>query len=161
VVLSFALRLLSAELGDEGGDRVDAAEAELRGALRELRELARGIYPAVLVDEGLSTALDALAEAGPARIAIDSLPEERLAPAVEAAAYFLVAEVVKRGTGARVAVRASVSDERLLVEIDSAGALAGDLADLEDRIGALDGELIVERTPMGDMTIRAEVPCGS
>jgi signal transduction histidine kinase len=158
VVLSFALRLLSAELGDEGGDRVDAAEAELRGALREL---ARGIYPAVLVDEGLSTALDALAEAGPARIAIDSLPEERLAPAVEAAAYFLVAEVVKRGTGARVAVRASVSDERLLVEIDSAGALAGDLADLEDRIGALDGELIVERTPMGDMTIRAEVPCGS
>jgi signal transduction histidine kinase len=161
VVLSFALRLLSAELGDEGGDRVDAAEAELRGALRELRELARGIYPAVLVDEGLGTALEALAEACPAQIAVDSLPEERLAPAVEAAAYFLVAEVVKRGAGARVAVRARVSDERLLIEIDSAGALAGDLADLEDRIGALDGELVVERTPMGDTTIRAEVPCGS
>jgi signal transduction histidine kinase len=160
VVLSFALRLLGAELADGRAERIQAAEAELRGALSELRELARGIYPAVLVDEGLATALEALAEAGPAQIAIDSLPGERLAPAVEAAAYFLVAEVAKRGIGSRMIVRAALAQERLLVEIDSAGGLDGDLVDLEDRIGALDGELTVERTPAGHTTIRAEVPCG-
>ena len=159
VVLSFALRLLSAELDGEGAERAGAAEAELRGALSELRELARGIYPAVLVDEGLATALEALAEAGPVPIAIDSLPGARLVPAVEAAAYFLVAEIVKRGASARIAVRAGVSDGRLVVEIDSAGTLDDDLVDLEDRIGALDGELAVERAAAGHTTIRAEVPC--
>ncbi len=159
VVLSFALRLLSAELGDEGATHVNAAETELRAALTELRELARGIYPAVLVDEGLATALDALAEDGQVPIAIDSLPDERLAPAVEAAAYFLVAEVVKRGIGSGVTVRVGLAEERLLVEIDSAGTLDDDLVDLEDRIGALDGVLTVEPTPAGQTTIRAEVPC--
>ena len=159
MVLSFALRLLSAELDGERAEHADAAEAELRGALHELRELARGIYPAVLVDEGLATALEALAEAGPFPIAIDSLPAERLVPAVEAAAYFLVAEVVKRGTSSRITVRVGVSDGRLVVEIDSAGTLDDDLIDLEDRIGALDGELAVERASAGRTSIRAEVPC--
>jgi signal transduction histidine kinase len=115
----------------------------------------------VLVDEGLATALEALAEAGTTQIKIDSVPEERLAPAVEAAAYFLVAEVAKRGGDSRVNVRAGLSQRRLVVEVDSQGGLEDDLVDLEDRIGALDGELTVERTPAGHTTIRAEVPCAS
>jgi signal transduction histidine kinase len=160
-VLSFALRLLRAEVGGDAAGLVDAAEAELHGALGELRELARGIYPAVLVDEGLATALEALAEGGHAPIAIDPLPEERFLPAVEAAAYFLVAEVVKRGSGSGVRVRAHCSDGRLLVEIDSAGSLEDDLVDLEDRIGALDGALAIQRAPSGTTTVRAEIPCGS
>ena len=159
VVLSLALRLLRAELGDEGAEHVDAAERELRAALSELRELAHGIYPAVLVDEGLATALDALAEDGQVPLAIDSLPDERLAPAVEAAAYFLVAEVAKHGIGSGVKVRVGIEEERLLVEIDSAGRLDDDLVHLEDRIGALDGALTVEPTSAGRTTIRAEVPC--
>ena len=159
VVLSFALRLLRAQLGDAGAADLDAAERELRAALDELRELARGIYPAVLVDEGLAPALEALAETSPAPIAFASLPEERLEPSVEAAAYFLVAAVAKRGDGSRVDVRIGGSDGRLVVEIGSAGWVDDDLVDLEDRIGALDGELTVERT--GEATrIRAEVPCG-
>ena len=159
-MLSLALRLLRAELGDEGAEHVHAAETELRAALSELRELARGIYPAVLVDEGLATALDALAEGGQVPIAIDSLPDERLAPAVEAAAYFLVAEVVKRGISSGVTVRVGlVGRNDCCVEIDSAGTLDDDLVDLEDRIGALDGALTVEPTPAGQTTIRAEVPC--
>jgi signal transduction histidine kinase len=161
VVLSFALRLLRAEVGPDAAARVDAAEAELHGALAELRELARGIYPAVLVDEGLATALEALAEAGPVPIAIDTLPEERFLPAVEAAAYFLVAEVVKRGPSSGIHVRAQRSDDRLLVAIDSAGSLDDDLVDLEDRIGALDGALAVQRATSGATTVRAEIPCGS
>ncbi len=153
VVLSFALRLLHARVGGDAAGRVEAAEAELRRALHELRELARGIYPAVLVDEGLATALEALAESGPAPIVIAPLPGGRFDPGVEAAVYFLVAEVARRGP---MRVRACRSDDRLLVEVDGAGDLDGDIVDLEDRIGALDGTLVVSRT-----TVRAEIPCGS
>ncbi len=117
VVLSLALRLLRAELDDDRARRLDPAEAELRAALSELRELARGIYPAVLVDEGLATALDALAEAGPVPVTIESLPGRRLPPAVEAAAYFLVAEVVMRSNPRGVTVRADHADGRLQIEV--------------------------------------------
>jgi signal transduction histidine kinase len=130
-------------------------------ALDALRELARGIYPAVLADEGLRTAVEALAEAGPVPITIDSLPEERLAPAVEAAAYFLVAEVAKRGITKGLTVLAARSDGARHIAIESAGKIEDDLVDLEDRIGALDGRLALDRTQRGKTTIRAELPCAS
>ena len=152
VVLSFALRLLRAQVDGEAAERVDAAAEELRGALDELRELARGIYPAVLVDEGLATAIESLAEAADAPLAVEPLPEERFPPAVEAAAYFFVAEMARRG-GERV--RAERADGRLRVEVGGA-VLDGDLDELEDRIGAVDGALAVE-----DGSVRAEIPCGS
>ena len=161
VVLSLALKLLQAELDEDPAGRLPAAEANLHTALAELRELARGIYPAVLVDEGLATAIEALAETGPVPITIHSLPDRRLAPAVEAAAYFLVAEVVKRSHTNGITVRTSRSDARLHIEIYSVGTLDDDLIDLEDRIGALDGELAVVPGPPGHTTIRAELPCGS
>ena len=161
VVLSFALQLLRAELGDERAARMDAAEAELRAALGELRELAHGIYPAVLIDEGLAGALEALAETGTMPLAIAALPDERLEPTAEAAAYFLVAEVLKRATGPCVTVRARHANGRLVIDIDSAGVSADELVDLEDRIGALGGELTVQRTPGASTMICAEVPCAS
>jgi signal transduction histidine kinase len=160
-VLSFALRLLRAELDDGPAARVDAAEAQLRSVLAELRELARGIYPAVLVDEGLAAAIEALAEAGPVPITIRSLPTERLAPAVEAGAYFLVAEIIKRGNTEGVTVRASCSNGHLQIEIDSAGTLDDDLVDLEDRIGALDGQLTIVRERPAHTTVHAKLPCAS
>jgi signal transduction histidine kinase len=147
VVLSFALRLLRAEVGAP----VDPAIDELRSALDELRELARGIFPAVLVDEGLATAIEALAEAGHAPMTLARLPDERFPPAVEAAAYFLVAEMARRGEPLRV--RAHRMDGRLLVEVDGAESPA---VELQDRIGALDGALTVDGA-----TVRAEIPCGS
>ena len=149
VVLSFALRLLRAEVGDQ----VDPAIAELSAALDELRELARGIYPAVLADEGLAAAIEALAEVGHAPMRLGALPDERFLPAVEAAAYFLVADLARRG-GA-VGVRAMRADGRLVVEVEGA-AVGGDLAELEDRIGAVDGALTV-----AGESCRAEIPCGS
>jgi signal transduction histidine kinase len=161
VVLSLALRLLRAELDNDRAGRLDAAEAQLRAALAELRELAHGIYPAVLVDEGLATAIEALAEAGPVPIVIHSLPDERLAPAVEAGAYFLVAEVVKRSATEGITVRASESNGRLHIAIESTGTLDDNLVELEDRIGALDGELTVVRETPGHTTVHAEVPCAS
>jgi signal transduction histidine kinase len=160
VVLSLALRLLRAELSGAAARRVDAANAELRHALEDLRSLARGIYPAVLADEGLASALASLGESGRVPIVVREAPYERLGPTVEAAAYFLVAEIAKRNVSS-VAVRATVSGSRLLVEVDAAGTLEAELVDIEDRIGALDGELTVERTPVGRTTVRAELPCAS
>jgi signal transduction histidine kinase len=161
VVLSLALRLLRSELDDAGAARVDAAEAELQGALSELHDLARGIYPAVLADEGLAAAIEALAEAGSVPITVASLPAERLAPAAEAAAYFLVAELVKRSRTAGVTVGAERANGRLHVHIESAGTLDDELVDLRDRIGALDGDLTVVRQEDDHVTVRAEVPCES
>jgi signal transduction histidine kinase len=160
VVLSLALRLLRAELSGAAAGRVDAADAELRHALEDLRSLARGIYPAVLADEGLASALASLGESGRVPIVVREAPYERLGPAVEAAAYFLVAEIAKRNVSS-VAVRATVNGSRLFVEVDAAGTLEAELVDIEDRIGALDGELTVERTPVGRTTVRAELPCAS
>jgi signal transduction histidine kinase len=161
VVLSFALRLLRSELDGARAARVDAAEAELQAALSELHDLARGIYPAVLESEGLAAGIEALAEAGDVPITVASLPRERLTPAVEAAAYFLVAEVVKRSQITSVTIEAKRSDGRLCVHIDGVGRLDDELVDLRDRMGALDGELTVARGEPGRVAIRAEVPCES
>ena len=75
-----------------GGRLLDAARGELDRALEELRELARGIHPAILTDRGLGAALEALAQRAPLPVDLDEMPEDRLPAAVEAAAYFVVAE---------------------------------------------------------------------
>jgi len=160
VVLSLALRLLREQLGPGAADRIDAADAELRAALEDLRALGRGIYPAVLEAEGLAAAIGALAEEAAVPIATGALPRERLAAAVEAAAYFLVAEVVKRARASAVRVAATLERERLLVEVTASGTLDDELIDLGDRIGALDGRLRIDREP-DRVAIRAEVPCAS
>jgi signal transduction histidine kinase len=161
VVLSFALQLLRAELAGRGSEQIDAAERELRAALGELRDLARGIYPAVLFDEGLASALEALVETGTVSLALAAVPDERVDPAVEAAAYFLVAAVARRTSATPVTVRATRTDGRLLIDLEGGRTSAGELVELEDRIGALDGELSVRHAATGSTTIRAEMPCGS
>jgi signal transduction histidine kinase len=161
VVLSLALRLLREHLGPAAAARLDAADSELREALADLRELGRGIYPAVLVDEGLAAAVEALAEDSAVPLVVGPIPGARLAAPVEAAAYFLVAEVVKRSGDSRLAVSGTLSGGRLAISVAGAGELDGDLADLEDRIGAVDGELTIERDEPRRLAVRAEVPCGS
>jgi signal transduction histidine kinase len=154
VVLSLALRLLCDRVGPGRAERVEAAMAELSAALEDLRELGRGIYPAVLADEGLAAAVEALAEEGTAPVLVGTMPAERAPAPVEAAAYFVVAEMVGRSGGRNVKVSGELRDGRLCVEV--AGVVDGDLTDLEDRIGALDGVLTVDHG-----TVRAEVPCAS
>src|SRR5919205_3051037 len=98
VALSLQLGLAhrSLEAGDDRGAlaMLDAARDELTRALEELRELARGIHPAVLTDRGLEAALEALAERTPLPVSLDQMPTERLPAPVEAAAYFVVAEAL-------------------------------------------------------------------
>ena len=164
VTLSLALRLARNRLGP-GLDRTLAkrmgeAEAELRAALADLRELAQGIFPVILAEEGLSAAVEALAETGPAPLEITALPGERLGSPVEAAAYFVVSEAVRRAAASTLKVSAARRDGRLVVEVEGDGAPT-EITDLQDRVGALNGTVRVTHGPGGRATIRAEIPCES
>jgi signal transduction histidine kinase len=165
VGLALSLRLARSKLGPSAAPgllaRIDQAQGELGVALGELRELAHGIFPAVLADEGLAGAVEALAEDAPVPIGITALPEERLEPAVETAAYFVVSEVVSRSRTSAVTLGATRRDGCLVVEIEGDGDGLQELVDLEDRVGALHGRLEIEHQPSGRVSIRAEIPCES
>ena len=173
VALSLQLGLAKRRLeeGEEGaaGPMLDAARDELARALEELRELARGIHPAVLTDRGLEPALEALAERAPLPVSLDQMPAERLPAPVEAAAYFVVAEaltnVVKYAGASTAAVRIRRNGSYAVVEVRDDGVGGADptigtgLRGLADRLAALDGRLEVHSPPGEGTTVRAEVPC--
>jgi signal transduction histidine kinase len=164
VALSLSLRLLRSQLAaDADPEAVQAladAESELVAAVAELRDLARGIFPSVLADGGLAVAVRALAEDGPVPLRIGRLPPGRFTPAVETASYTVVAEVARAATGP-VAIEAEERDGLLVVLVEA--QVNGELDDqaLADRLGALDGRLTVDERDGGQVTIRAELPCGS
>jgi signal transduction histidine kinase len=164
VGLSLSLRLARSQLPAGEDPRavalLDEAETTVREAIAELRELAHGIFPAVLADEGLAAAVDALAEDGRVPIDVRSLAEERFPPQVETAAYAVVAEAL-RATTTGVTVETRRSDDALLVDVESRDNLGLDLVALQDRVGALDGRLAVERRDDGSVTLHAELPCES
>jgi signal transduction histidine kinase len=172
--LGLALRLARTRLGaeeDGAGELLDEAEAELRAALDELRELARGIHPAVLTEQGLAAALRSLAERSTVPVTLVAVPDERLRAPVEAAAYFLVSEslanVAKYAHASRASVRVGVVDGRVLVEVEDDGVGGADAAHgsglrgLSDRLHALDGELEIDSPPGRGTRIHAEIPCAS
>jgi signal transduction histidine kinase len=159
------------DANSETADLLDRAQAELNTSLAELRELARGIHPAVLTERGLGPALTALAARAPVPVRLDADGNERLPGPVEIAAYFVVSEaltnVVKyaQATEATVAVRRD--GERVTVEITDDGVGGADAAQgsglrgLADRVAALDGTLAVE-SPAGRGTrVCVEIPCES
>jgi len=172
VSLSLALRLAQAKLKndpDEASKLLNGASEELAQALEELRELARGIHPAVLSDRGLSAALEALAGRAPLPVEVRA-PEERLPPPVEAAAYYVVSEalanVAKYAQASSVGVRVTRLNGNAVVEVADDGVGGADpgsgtgLRGLADRVEALDGRLHVESSPGRGTVIRAEIPCG-
>ena len=159
---ALVLRMLRTQAEADGDGsvaaRLDEADTELRNALAELRELAHGIYPVALAEEGLAAAFDTLAEEAPAAIELDALPRERFDVAVENAAYFVVAETLKRTHALRARVGASRADGRLVVELEADAVPDEELTDLEDRVGALGGRLVVDADD-GHLRLRAELPC--
>jgi signal transduction histidine kinase len=162
-LVSLALSLRLAQLEARADPDIAAlreAEGGVRQALQELRGLARGLYPAALTEEGLGAALEALAEQAASPLMLRRLPQERLEPNVEAAAYFVVAEILKRSRPRRAAVDTVHVDGRLVVEVETDEQPPQELTDLEDRVGALDGRLLVQAAPEGGTHIRAELPCG-
>jgi signal transduction histidine kinase len=174
-LVSLALALQIARRQAAEGDpavevTLDRVADELELALAELRELARGIHPSVLVEEGIAAAVRALAERAPIRVTVDATSARYPAP-IESAAYFVVAEAltnVARYAGATLAsVRVHETDGMLVVEVRDDGVggarmTAGSgLRGLDDRVASIGGRLSID-SPIGrGTTVRAEIPCAS
>jgi signal transduction histidine kinase len=147
---------------------LDRAQSELRTGLAELRELARGIHPAVLTDRGLEPAIKALASRAPVPVTVEA-DEERLLPQVEIAAYFAVSEaltnVAKYAQASAATVSVRRADGILRVEVADDGVGGADpsrgsgLSGLADRLTALDGTIAVDSPPGGGTRVRVEIPC--
>ncbi|MEV5081437.1 histidine kinase, partial [Streptomyces sp. NPDC056159] len=147
---------------------VDEAHGEVKTALQELRDLARGIHPAVLTDRGLDAALSAVASrcTVPVRVEVDLA--ERPAAAIEGIAYFTVSELlqnVSKHSGARSAsVDVWRVEDRLMLQVEDDGVGNADvskgsgLAGLAERLDAVDGILIVDSPSGGPTRVTAELP---
>ena len=170
VSLSLSLRLAESQMRrnpEAAADILGGARNELAQALEELRELARGIHPAILTDKGLNAALDALAARAPIPVDIHT-GSTRLPAPVEAAAYYVVSEALANiakyadATSVRVSVAQQNGAAEVVVADDGVGGAdpkAGSgLRGLADRIGALDGTLQVESEPGEGTTITAMIP---
>ncbi|MGI8809573.1 MAG: ATP-binding protein [Acidimicrobiales bacterium] len=181
VTLSLALAMARSRLthettssaeppGSQVGALLSEAAEELVQAMRELRELGRGIHPAILTEAGLDAALQSLAERSPVPVEIFAPAGAPLPQPVEAAAYYVVSEalanVVKYADASTVKVTVDRCARRLLVEVSDdgrGGAVArrgSGLEGLSDRVAALDGRLVVDSPPGQGTRVRAEIPCG-
>src|SRR6266511_3429319 len=162
LALSYDIRLARTN-AQADGDRptmslLTEATGQAQAALGELRELAHGIYPAILAEAGLAAALATLADAAPLPVEILAGADGRYPAAVETAAYLLVAEALDdaAGRGASHAAVSVVQDGGgLVVMVDDDGSdRTAAMVQLADRVGALDGRLAIEPT-----RLRAELPC--
>jgi signal transduction histidine kinase len=171
VALSLTLRLAQTKLRkdpDSADELLTGAHEELTLALGELRELARGIHPAVLSDRGLSAALEALAGRAPIAVELAQVPAEPLPEAIEAAAYFVIAEaltnVVKYAHANQATVSVSRLNGRAIVEVSDDGIGGADpgrgsgLRGLVDRVSALDGSMELDSPAGAGTRLRAEIP---
>jgi signal transduction histidine kinase len=169
VALALKLRLarMKAEPGSEVAALLDESSAELQASLDELRELARGIHPAILSDRGLEPALRALADRAPVPVSV-SVAEGELPPTVEIAVYFVVAEaltnVAKYAGASCAAVVVRRAGGRVVVEVTDDGVGGADVAagsglrGLSDRVAALDGRIELDSPPGGGTRLRADIP---
>jgi PAS domain S-box-containing protein len=171
VALALEVRLARARVAkepDSAAPFLDHLGQELSAASAELRELARGIHPAVLTERGLAPAISALVDRAPVPVDLLEVPEDRLPPAAEATAYFTVAEaltnVAKYADASHATVRLARENGELAIEVRDDGkggarATPGSgLAGLADRVGALDGSLSVDSPPGEGTVLRAVLP---
>lgn len=172
VALSLALRMARSRLHSDGdaaaGAGLDEAVRELKTALVELRELARGIHPAILTEAGLGPAIDSLAARSTVAASVLALPDRRLSPAVEATAYFVVSEALANiakyasATSATVAAECPADVLRVVIEDDGVGGADPDggsgLRGLADRVAAIGGSLSIVSPIGGGTRVIAEIP---
>ncbi|MER7840220.1 sensor domain-containing protein [Streptomyces sp. NPDC096040] len=153
---------------DGAAAMVEEAHGEVKLALRELRDLARGIHPAVLTDRGLDAALSSVASRCTVPVQVTADLPSRPAPAIEGIAYFTVSELlqnISKHSGARSAsVDVWRADDRLLIQVrdDGRGGASLDggtgMRGLADRLGAVDGLFVVDSPAGGPTTVTAELP---
>ncbi len=153
---------------DTAASMVEEAHGEVKLALQELRDLARGIHPAVLTDRGLDAALSAVSSrcTVPVKVTVDLLA--RPVAAIEGIAYFTVSELLQNISKHSAAKSASVdvwrSDDRLLIQVwdDGRGGASMDggtgMRGLADRLNAVDGLFVIDSPPGGPTTVTAELP---
>jgi signal transduction histidine kinase len=148
---------------------IESASKEAREALVELRELARGIHPAVLTETGLAGAIQALVERSPVVTTIAEVPHARFPPAIEATAYFVVSEalanVAKHSMAGTAQVTIRQLPERLIVQVSDDGAGGArpgggsGLRGLADRVASAGGVLRVDSPPGAGTRLEADIPC--
>jgi signal transduction histidine kinase len=173
VALGMNLGMAEQKLGadpDAARELVSEARVGIEEALRELRDLARGIHPPVLTDRGLEAAISALADQSAIPVSVSADVPERPAATIETAAYFVAAEALtnaaKHAGASKVEVRVVRRPKSLVVEVSDDGHGGADpsgsgLTGLRRRVEALDGTLYVFSPPDGGTTLRAELPCAS
>ncbi len=170
VALAIRIRSMAGGTQDPATrQRLDALGSELDDALGELRELARGIHPAVLVQAGLGAALAALAQRSPIPVVLD-VPELRFPPAVESTAYYVAAEALTnaarhaRATLVTISVRTTGDTLGMRVLDDGVGGAdprqGSGLAGLADRVAAMSGSLQVQAGPEGGTLVEVSLPIG-
>ena len=170
VSISLSLRLAQSQLEKNPAaaqDVLEASREELARALEELRELARGIHPAVLTDRGLEAALESLASRAPLPVEIEGAQTSLPAP-VEAAAYYVVSEaltnVAKYAQASSVKVTVEQTNGCAVVEVTDDGLGGADpsrgsgLRGLADRVASLNGKLAIDSRPGAGTRVRAEIP---
>jgi signal transduction histidine kinase len=148
---------------------IESAIKEAREAIVELRELARGIHPAVLTQTGLAGAVQALAERSPVPTTIIEVPQQRFPAAIEATAYFVVSEalanVAKHAHASTACVTIRTLPDRLVVTVsdDGTGGATPDggsgLSGLSDRVAAGGGRLRIDSPPGAGTCLEADIPC--
>lgn len=173
IAVMLALQQVRAETGDaaapaEVARRLDAAVDELNSAIRELRELARGIHPAILEEEGLAAAVAGLARRAGLPVSVRVELGGRLSPLVETTVYFTIAEALtnaqRHARATQAEVRITHADGVLEVQVHDDGAGGADpsrgsgLRGLADRVTALGGRLNVESAAGGGTTVHASIP---
>lgn len=159
LALSYDLRLARVGAESAGSPELTAlltaAEAEAQTAIDDLRELAHGIYPAVLTEAGIGPAFWTLADSAPLPVELGGLPDDRFPEAVERTAFVVASEAIDAAShlgSTHVEVRMIRDDDRLVLEVRGAGP--GPFVHLADRVGALEGQFTAEAG-----LIRAEIPC--
>ena len=171
VAVTLTLRLAEARIASDPASAtqlVAQAREEAQLAIEELRELARGIHPALLSDRGLAAALEALASRAPVPVMISGVPSTPLCQPVEACAYFVTAEaltnVAKYAHATEAFVHLSIEEDCLRLQVRDNGIGGADpstgsgLRGLRDRVDALDGHLDFESPPGVGTTVTVEIP---
>jgi signal transduction histidine kinase len=174
VNLSLALGIARSQVGTNSDEELavalEEAAGELRLALAELRELARGIHPVILSQAGLGPALASLAERSPIPATVAAVPSDRLPARVEETAYYVASEALtnaaKHAHASKVTISALQENGELLVEVGDDGVGGADpdgsgLRGLADRVAALDGHLRIDSRAGHGTHLTAELPCES
>ena len=153
---SYQLRLARASTGNDTqrSADIDRAVAEAKAALVELRDLAHGIFPAVLDDAGLGPALWELSASAPIAVDVNDVPDERYPPSVERAAYLMVAAAIEHAHESSDTLHVAVTRSNDILTVDVTGAPESSYTHIADRVGATGGTLVTETR-----RLRAELPC--